>query len=81
MISSMKHLKHLLLLSILYSLVLFTNCGDDKTCATCSSTFSNQLDAFGDTTNLTSEAIYCIADGHEYDDLQMKVDNGKCTWN
>ena len=63
--------------------MVFTNCSEDvdKTCATCSSTFSNQLDAFGDTTKLTSEAIYCIADGYEYDNLQMKVDNGECTWN
>jgi len=79
----MKNFKHLLLLSILCSLVLFTNCGEDedKTCTTCSFIFSDQLDAFGDTTKLTAEAIYCIADGYEYDDLQMKVDNGECTWN
>ena len=79
----MKNFKHLLFLSIVCSLVYFTNCGEDedKTCATCSFIFSDQLDAFGDTTKLTAEAIYCIADGYEYDDLQMKVDNGECTWN
>ena len=78
----MKHFKHLLFLSILCSLVLFTNCGEEEeTCITCSYIFSDQLDPFGNTTELTSEAIYCIADGYEYDDLQMKVDNGECTWN
>ena len=30
MTNTMKHFKHLLFLSILCSLVLFTNCGDDE---------------------------------------------------
>ena len=82
----MKHLKNLLFLSILCPLLVFTNCGEDEvTCATCSIIYSNQLDAFGNVTELTGKSSSCIGhilngDTVSYADLQTGVDNGECTW-
>ena len=60
----MNHFKHLLFLSILCSLVLFTNCGEDedeKKCVTC----TNRSIGAG----VEEIPFGCIGDENEYGDI------------
>ena len=88
----MNHLKHLLFLSIICSLVLFTNCGedeDDKKCVTCANRECQGRGCVGDEIDwcgMTDDELDLISpDRNTYyteAHLQRWVDNesSECYW-